>query len=119
MKKIMSLLKKLLLVVLVLLLIALFFSPELMERFLGKLFPSLTDLVYPRATLVQMAGEHLLLVGVSSVFAIATGLAGGVLVTRKWGLDFLPMVQDLSSLVQTFPPVAVLALTVPLAVCRT
>lgn len=93
---------------------ALFFSPSLLEWVLSSLFPSLTEVLYPRATVLQMAGEHLLLVGVSSIFAIAAGLLGGIMVTRKWGQDFLPMVQDLSSLVQTFPPVAVLALTVPL-----
>lgn len=95
-------------------LLALFLSPALMEAFLTGLFPSLPDRVYPRASLLQMAGEHLLLVGVSSFFAVAAGLAGGILVTRRRGREFLPMVQDISSLVQTFPPVAVLALTVPL-----
>ena len=105
---------KIILVSLLLALGGLFLSPVLMERFLSGLFPSLTEVVYPRATLLQMSGEHLLLVAVSSVFAIGTGLSGGILVTRKWGLEFLPVVQDLSSLVQTFPPVAVLALTVPL-----
>ncbi len=101
-------------ILLLLVLIALFFSPVLMERFLSTLFPSLIEVLYPRATVLEMAGEHLLLVGVSSLFAIAVGLLGGILVTRKWGLDFLPMIQDLSSLIQTFPPVAVLALIVPL-----
>lgn len=106
--------KKILAILLVSALSALFFSPSLMEKFLSFLFPSLTDLLYPRATVLQMAGEHLLLVGVSSVFAVGAGLLGGIFVTRKWGRDFLPMVQDLSSLMQTYPPVAVLALTVPL-----
>jgi osmoprotectant transport system permease protein len=101
-------------IILISALAALFFSPQLLERFLNGLFPSLTEGVYPRATLLQMAGEHLLLVGVSSVIAIGTGLFGGIFVTRKWGLEFLPAVQDLSSLMQTFPPIAVLALTVPL-----
>jgi osmoprotectant transport system permease protein len=106
--------KRVFVFLILILLAALFFSPFLMETFLSRLFPSLTDVVYPRATILQMAGEHLLLVAVSSLFAIGAGLAGGIFVTRKWGLEFLPMIQDLSSLIQTFPPVAVLALTVPL-----
>jgi len=106
--------KKIPLFIIPIALIVLFFSPDLLERVLSGLFPSLTDVIYPRATLPEMAGEHLLLVGVSSLFAVGAGLSGGIFVTRRWGLDFLPVVQDLSSLVQTFPPVAVLALTVPL-----
>lgn len=106
--------KRLFSILLLLVLFALFFSPVLMERFLSTLFPSLVEVLYPRATVLEMAGEHMLLVGVSSLFAITVGLLSGILVTRKWGLDFLPMIQDLSSLVQTFPPVAVLALIVPL-----
>lgn len=101
-------------ILLIIILVLLFFSPDLMEKFLSFLFPSLTEVIYPRATILQMVGEHLLLVGVSSIIAVTIGLLGGVLVTRKGGLDFLPMAQDLSSLMQTFPPVAVLALTVPL-----
>ena len=61
--------KKIVTVLLVSALSALFFSPFLMEKSLSFLFPSLTDLLYPRATVLQMAGEHLLLVGVSSIFA--------------------------------------------------
>jgi osmoprotectant transport system permease protein len=109
-----SILKKICLIVLLLFLTALFFIPSFMEGFLSGLFPSLTEVVYPRATLLEMSGEHLRLVAVSSFFAIITGLTGGILVTRKSGLEFLPIVQDSSSLAQTFPPVAVLALIVPL-----
>lgn len=93
---------------------ALFLSPELMEAFLSFLFPSAPDYLYARASTLQMAGEHLLLVGVSASIAVILGLAGGIAVTRSWGRDFLPLVGDLSSLMQTFPPVAVLALTVPI-----
>jgi len=107
-------LKKIFTILGLIILTALFFSPVLMEKSLSFLFPSLADVLYPRATILQMAGEHLLLVSVSSVFAVFSGLLAGILVTRTWGRDFLPMIQDLSSLVQTFPPVAVLALTVPL-----
>ncbi len=37
----------------------------------------------------------------------------GIAVTRERGRDFLPLVGQLASLGQTFPPVAVLALAVP------
>lgn len=106
--------KTLLTLALVLLLGALFLFPPLLEKALGFLFPSTTDLLYPRATTLQMAGEHLLLVFLSALLSVAAGLAGGIAVTRASGRDFLPLVEDLSSLMQTFPPVAVLALAVPL-----
>ncbi len=80
---------------------------------LHALFPSIKEVVYPRATLPQLLGAHLVLVGVSSVAAAAVGIPLGIFVTRRSGRDFLPLVQDLSSLAQTFPPVAVLALAVP------
>jgi osmoprotectant transport system permease protein len=38
----------------------------------------------------------------------------GIWVTRPSGIEFQPIVNDLTSLGQTFPPVAVLALAVPL-----
>ncbi len=81
---------------------------------LGLLFPGSSELVYPRASLAALVGEHLFLVGASSALAIGIGLPLGVLVTRRSGRAFLPLVNDLSSLGQTVPPVAVLALSVPL-----
>lgn len=106
--------KALLSLTVILVLGSLFFFPSIMEKFLGVLFPSYTDLLYPRATTLQMAGEHLLLVFLSAILSVAAGLLGGIAVTRSAGRDFLPLMEDLSSLMQTFPPVAVLALAVPL-----
>jgi len=89
------------------------FDHAVLEWVLRNLFPATTEVVYPRATLPQLLGTHLLLVGVSSVAAAVVGIPLGIFVTRPVGRDFLPLVQDLSSLAQTFPPVAVLALAVP------
>jgi osmoprotectant transport system permease protein len=63
---------------------------------------------------LTLLGEHLGLVLVSSVLAIAIGVPLGTVVTRRWGRPFLDLVDDLTSLGQTVPPVAVLALSVPL-----
>lgn len=84
-----------------------------LDRILRFLFPSATEVIYPRASLLQLLLQHLVLVGVSSVAAAAFGIPLGIFVTRKSGHDFLSLVQDMSSLAQTFPPVAVLALAVP------
>jgi osmoprotectant transport system permease protein len=80
---------------------------------LGALFPSERELLYPRAGLPALFGEHLLLVIVSSGAAALVGTVLGISVTRPSGRDFLPVASDLSSFAQTIPPVAVLALAVP------
>jgi osmoprotectant transport system permease protein len=80
---------------------------------LGKVFSGQQDVVYPRADPAWLVGEHLLLVGVSSILAIACGVGVGVLVTRPRGRQFLPVAEKLAAVVQTFPPAAVLALSVP------
>lgn len=77
------------------------------------LFPGLDPLVYPMAPLSELVGEHLLLVLLSSGAATVAGVAAGVFVTRPGGRDFLAAVDALSSIGQTFPPVAVLAVAVP------
>jgi osmoprotectant transport system permease protein len=80
---------------------------------LGLLFPGTATLLYPRADPAWLVGEHLLLVGVSSVLAVTVGVGVGILVTRPRGLPFLPVAERLAAVVQTFPPAAVLALSVP------
>jgi len=81
---------------------------------LRTLFPDQAELIYLRVSLPELLRQHLVLVVVSSLLATAVGLTLGVFVTRKVGREFLPLAQDLSSLAQTFPPVAVLALAVPI-----
>ena len=77
------------------------------------LAPESRQVIYQRATFPQLLGRHLLVVGVAAMVTVFAGVLAGVVVTRQWGRDFLPLVSQLSSLGQTFPPVAVLALAVP------
>ena len=58
--------------------------------------------------------QHVALVGISSSLTIVIGVPLGVFVTRSAGGPFLPVTNDITALGQTFPPVAVLALAVPL-----
>jgi osmoprotectant transport system permease protein len=88
-------------------------SQELRELVLGALFPRAESVLYTRITLLKMVQDHLVLVGVSSSLAMLVGVGIGIFVTRSAGRDFLHIARDLSSLAQTFPPVAVLALAVP------
>jgi osmoprotectant transport system permease protein len=76
-------------------------------------FSGQRDVMYPRADPAWLVGEHLVLVGISSILAIACGVGVGVLVTRPKGRQFLPVAEKLAAVVQTFPPAAVLALSVP------
>lgn len=78
------------------------------------IFSGETDVIYPRASLLVLVGEHMRLVAISSGFTILLGIPLAIWVTRPAGRSFLPVVADLTALGQTFPPVAVLALAVPL-----
>jgi osmoprotectant transport system permease protein len=84
------------------------------ESFLRWFFPGEKQVLHPRGTLLELVAEHLWMVIVSSGLATIIGISIGVLVTRPMGRQYLPLVSSLSSLGQTFPPVAVLALAVPL-----
>ncbi len=95
-------------------LLALMAWPPAWELGLRALFPGESEVLYPRAPLPRLLGEHLALVGTSSALAFLAGFLLGVFVTRRSGRDFLDLTGELSALAQTFPPVAVLALAVPL-----
>ena len=84
------------------------------EVSLGYLFPQETQVMHPRASLMVLIWEHIRLVAISSTITILVGIPIGIWVTRPIGQSFLPIVTDLTSFGQTFPPVAVLALAVPM-----
>lgn len=81
---------------------------------LSRLFPALPQAVFPTATVGELVMQHLVIVVVSSLLTIAVGLPLGVWVTRASGRDFRELVAAGVDFGQTFPPVAVLALMVPL-----
>lgn len=81
---------------------------------LGALFPDESRLLYADATPLGLVGQHLELVLISSTISIVVGLALGIFVTRPAGAQFRDTITDLSNIGQTFPPVAVFTLAVPL-----
>jgi osmoprotectant transport system permease protein len=81
---------------------------------LRAMFPTSPIVVLPNATLAVLVLEHLQIVAVSSLLTIAIGIPLGIWVTRPSGRDFRDLVAATADLAQTFPPIAVLALTVPL-----
>ncbi|WP_428945654.1 ABC transporter permease [Pantoea sp. FN060301] len=76
-------------------------------------FPQLDRPLYQQESFVQLALAHIKLVAVSSLFAILIGMGAGILVTRPAGREFRSLVETLVAAGQTFPPVAVLAVAVP------
>ena len=81
---------------------------------LTRLFPSLPQAVFPSATVADLVTQHLQIVGVSSAITLVVGLPLGIWVTRPSGKAFRELVAATVDFGQTFPPVAVLALMMPL-----
>lgn len=80
----------------------------------AALFPGLERPVYTQEPFAQLLWQHCTLVAVSSAVAVAIGTLAGVFITRPMGRQFRSVVESLVSMGQTFPPVAVLAVAVPL-----
>ena len=79
----------------------------------STLFPDLDRPLYQQQSFGSLVVAHLWLVGLASLMAAFVGVGAGVYVTRPGGREFRRLVETLSAMGQTFPPVAVLALTVP------
>lgn len=76
--------------------------------------PTLSHPLYTRTSFLALTLSHLWLVVLATFVAVAAGLALGVLATRPGGRPLLPTVRAVAVIGQTFPPVAVLAIAVPL-----
>lgn len=96
-----------------LLLAAFLISPDSFAPLLEPLTRRGAPAVYTQTSLWSLTLSHLALVAgaIAASAVIAVGL--GVLVTRDSGRDFLPLARMVTAVGQTFPPVAVLALAVP------
>ncbi|KFC09187.1 membrane component of an ABC superfamily osmoprotectant transporter [Trabulsiella guamensis ATCC 49490] len=77
------------------------------------LFPQLPRPLYQQESFLTLTLAHLWLVGVSSLAAVILGVGAGILVTRPAGREFRTLVETIAAMGQTFPPVAVLAIAVP------
>ena len=69
--------------------------------------------IYTQTPLISLTLSHLWLVGLAVIASTVVAVGLGVLVTRPAGREFLPLARTITSVGQTFPPVAVLALAVP------
>jgi osmoprotectant transport system permease protein len=93
---------------------ALLLRMEALRPFFHWAFPDTTPVIYDRASFLALFAAHLALVAAASLAAALVGVALAVFVTRPAGREFRTMVDALAAIGQTFPPVAVLAIAVPL-----
>ena len=96
------------------LLLAFLLAPE---RF-APLFAPLTQYgappIYDQGNLLQLALAQMMTVCCAAAGSTVVAVGLGILVTRASGTQFLPLSRTLVNIGQTFPPVAVLAIAVPL-----
>jgi osmoprotectant transport system permease protein len=69
--------------------------------------------IYNQGSRIDLTLNHLAIGGTARVLATALAVGLAILVTRPFGAEFLPLSRSLANIGQTFPPVAVLALAVP------
>jgi len=96
-----------------LLLLGLMFGMPRLAGLFAWLFPTLERPVYLQDSFASLAWAHVQLVLISSVIATVIGVGAGIGVTRPAGREFRSLVETLVAVGQTFPPVAVLAVAVP------
>jgi len=98
--------------------LALLLAFLLMPQSFAPLFAPLTQYgappIYDQGNLLTLALAHLGTVCCAAAASTIVAVGLGILVTRPSGAQFLPLSRTLVNIGQTFPPVAVLAVTVPL-----
>lgn len=87
--------------------------PETLSPVLAALFPHAEERIFSRTPLYFLLFKHLLISLTAAVIAVLIGALLAIAATRRGGRAFLPLIRDASSLAQTIPPIAVLALAIP------
>jgi len=77
-------------------------------------FPELQRPLFEQDSFAALTLAHVTLVALSSAVSIVVGVAAGIFITRPSGSEFRPLVESTVAMGQTIPPVAVLAVAVPL-----
>ncbi|KAB2701098.1 ABC transporter permease [Ochrobactrum sp. Kaboul] len=88
-------------------------QPHLFEPLFRPLVNDGAPVIYDRANLMTLTLQHLGLVALATLISTLVAVAMAIFVTRRQGAEFLPLSRSLVNIGQTFPPVAVLALAVP------
>ena len=95
-------------------LVAFLLSPESFAFVFQPLAREGQPVIYNQGSLLDLTLNHLLIVAIAVGLAALLAVSLAILVTRPFGAEFLPLSRSLANIGQTFPPVAVLALAVPM-----
>lgn len=98
----------------ILFLLAFLASPESFDWLFAPFTENNAPAIYTQTSLLSLTLSHLLLVFLAVVTSTLVAVTLAILVTRPAGREFLPLARTVTSVGQTFPPVAVLALAVPI-----
>ena len=96
------------------LLVAFLVAPQAFAPVFAPLNEYGAPAIYDQGDLLELALSHLWLVLIAAAASTVVAVALGIFVTRPAGAQFLPLSRTLVNVGQTFPPVAVLAVAVPL-----
>jgi osmoprotectant transport system permease protein len=99
--------------VILVLLIAFLLRPALFASLLQPLTENGAPAIYIQNSLLSLAVSHLEIVFIASGAASVVAVGCAILVTRPTGAEFLPLSRLIANIGQAFPPVAALALAVP------
>lgn len=104
---------RLLLVIAALFLLAFLASPQSFAGLFQPLIRPNQPAIYTQTPLLALTISHLTLVVLAVAASTVVALVLAILVTRPAGREFLPLARTITAVGQTLPPVAVLALAVP------
>ncbi|MGO4571952.1 ABC transporter permease [Microvirga sp. 2TAF3] len=96
------------------LLVTFIVAPQLFAFVFEPLTEHGAPAIYNQSSLLSLTLSHLRTVFGAVVASTIIAVLLGVFVTRPSGIEFLPLSRSLVNIGQTFPPVAVLAVAVPL-----
>ncbi|MFD1881888.1 ABC transporter permease [Paracoccus pacificus] len=94
-------------------LVAMLLSPQSFAPLFRPFTQNNAPPIYTQTSLLSLTLNHLMLVALAVGAATVVAVGLGILVTRPSGAEFRPLSRTITSIGQTFPPVAVLALAVP------
>jgi osmoprotectant transport system permease protein len=96
------------------LLIAFLVAPQAFAPVFAPLNDYGAPAIYDQGNVLELALSHLWTVLIAAAASTVVAVALAIFVTRPAGAQFLPLSRTLVNVGQTFPPVAVLAVAVPL-----
>jgi osmoprotectant transport system permease protein len=94
-------------------LVAFLLQPDWFAPIFAPLTQNGQAAIYTQNSLLTLTLNHIAIVAGATLAGSIVAISLAILVTRPAGREFLPLSRTLANIGQTFPPVAVLALAVP------